>query len=80
MAESTDFSRSRYSTGKKDFWKNLRNFSRYFARAELTSSAAPSELFQLLPKISGFVGQPCQSVAVITSVVATMIVYTFFTA
>ena len=32
--------------------------SRYFARAELNFSAAPSELFRLLPEISGFFGIP----------------------
>ena len=64
---------------KADFWTNLRIFSywvrllptpppptldsRYVAHAEWTSSAAPSELFRLLPEIAGFfgipIGQPC---------------------
>ena len=73
MAEFTDFSRSRYSTEKNRFLDESTDFfvlssattplpptldSQYFARAEWTSSAAPSELFRLLPEISGFFGIP----------------------
>ena len=72
------FSRSRYSTEKTRFLDESTDFfvlspatnpppptldSRYFARAEWTSDAASSELFRLLPEISGFfgipIGQPC---------------------
>ena len=70
-------SRSRYSTEKKQFLDESTDFfvlssattpphfrfAVFRARREWTSSAVPSELFRLLPEISGFfaipIGQPC---------------------
>ena len=74
-------SRSRYSTRGKRF---LDQFSDFFVlssatthslppRAECTSSAAPSELFRLLPEISGFfgipIGQPWDPHSMLTEIV-----------